>query len=193
MTPPPAVSIWMACLDHRGRLVEDVRAQVAVHDPSNAIVQYWNIHQPQHSEGRVVNLLFQLSDAPPIGQWTVRATAGDLTASQTFQLTDKRLGSGLITPHNELSNPPEDNTGALLVEPHFVQLDFSPRTASVVRQGSPFAGEVDPSSHPLLFPSYPDAGHFLSSWWLERPREASPWVWTCWTSTDPHSTAKPST
>lgn len=146
------VSIWLACRDHHGRLITEagINAQVAAHDPSNAIVQYWNVALSSTGSG-IKNLQLRLSDAPPLGVWTVRASAGDQTASQTFELVDA-INDSVASAASavDASHPSPTVSTVLIVEPHFVELNFSPRTASSIRQGSPFVGEVKKRSSILV-------------------------------------------
>jgi len=133
--------------------------QVAAHDPNNVIVQYWNaprlmIQQQTNNHAAaaavnpgIKNLVFQLSDAPPLGQWTVRATSGGLTASQNFQLVTKEdeQNFGKRTTRNRTDADGNAKETPLLmsaVESHFVELNFSPRTVSSIRPGSPIVREV---------------------------------------------------
>jgi hypothetical protein len=160
------VSIWLACLDQHGQIiagadpergpsrteqsaagVHDVASsvQVAAHDPNNVIVHYWSVSLVGSG---LKNLLFQLSDLPQqTGMWTIRATAGGLTAAQSFRLVQPGVGQHEQQEHQSeslknLSEDEEDIDPSPMIESHFVELDFSPRTVSVIQQGSPFAGEV---------------------------------------------------
>jgi hypothetical protein len=79
--------------------------------------------------------------------WTIRATAGGLTAAQSFRLVQPGVGQHEQQEHQSeslknLSEDEEDIDPSPMIESHFVELDFSPRTVSVIQQGSPFAGEV---------------------------------------------------
>ena len=154
------VSIWLACLDQHGQIIagadpergpsrteqaaamHDVASsvQVAAHDPNNVIVHYWSVSLVGSG---LKNLLFQLSDLPQrTGMWTIRATAGGLTAAQSFRLI-RAVPQHQSEPD---ANATEAEEKAIdpspMIESHFVELDFSPRTASLIQQGSPFAGEV---------------------------------------------------
>ncbi len=115
--------------------------QVAAHDPNNVIVQYWSVSLVGSG---LKNLLFQLSDLPQkTGTWTIRATAGGLTATQSFHLVE--AGSQQQQQRSEeKTNSTEDEAQdtSPMIESHFVELDFSPRTATLIQPGSPFAGEV---------------------------------------------------
>lgn len=155
------VSIWIACLDQHGQIMaaadpergrteqvatHDVASsvQVAAHDPNNVIVHYWSVSLVG-SHG-LKNLLFQLSDLPQqTGMWTIRATAGGLTAAQSFRLVDvghqHQSKSDPAKNLNQREDRVEDTSP--MVESHFVELEFSPRTASMIEQGAPFAGEVN--------------------------------------------------
>ncbi len=160
------MSIWLACLDQHGQIiagadpergpsrteqsaagVHDVASsvQVAAHDPNNVIVHYWSVSLVGSG---LKNLLFQLSDLPQqTGMWTIRATAGGLTAAQSFRLVQPGVGQHEQQEHQSeslknLSEDEEDIDPSPMIESHFVELDFSPRTVSVIQQGSPFAGEV---------------------------------------------------
>jgi hypothetical protein len=155
------VSIWLACLDQHGQIIagadpergpsrteqaaamHDVASsvQVAAHDPNNVIVHYWSVSLVGSG---LKNLLFQLSDLPQqTGMWTIRATAGGLTAAQSFRLIRRQHQSRQQQTDRNATEPEEKPIDpSPMVESHFVELDFSPRTASVIQQGSPFAGEV---------------------------------------------------
>lgn len=115
--------------------------QVAAHDPNNVIVQYWSVSLVGSG---LKNLLFHLSDLPQrTGTWTIRATAGGMTATQSFRLIQTGQQHGTTLKKLDNNSTEEKTTDPLMmVESHFVELDFSPRTANVIRQGSPFAGEV---------------------------------------------------
>ena len=139
------VAVWLACVDHGGRLVApssarlaaDVGVQVAVHDPNNVIVRYWSVPFSSFASN-MENLSFHLSGEPLLtGDWTVRASVGDVTAVESFRVTNQDH----VEP--ETVDPPvEPADQSLSIESHFVELSFSPRTASVIQQGAPFAGEV---------------------------------------------------
>lgn len=153
------MSIWLACLDQHGQIMaaadpergssrteqvamHDVASsvQVAAHDPNNVIVHYWSVSLVGSG---LKNLLFQLSDLPQqTGMWTIRATAGGLTAAQSFRLIE--VGHQHQSDPAKNSNQREDTADATpMVESHFVELDFSPRTVTSIQQGTPFAGEVN--------------------------------------------------
>lgn len=145
------MSIWLACLDQHGQIMAGSDpdhgpslsgiqgVQVAVHDPNNVIVQYWSVSLVGSG---LKNLLFHLSGLPQqMGTWTIRATAGGMTAIQSFNLMV--AASGDRRPANAESNTTTENSDSLIgVESHFVELDFSPRTATTIQLGCPFAGEV---------------------------------------------------
>ncbi|XP_057381255.1 uncharacterized protein LOC130703811 [Daphnia carinata] len=159
--PDDVVSIWLACLDQHGQIMaasdpergpsrteqvamHDVASsvQVAAHDPNNIIVHYWSVSLVGSG---LKNLLFQLSDLPQqTGMWTIRATAGGLTAAQSFRLVEvgrqHQSKSEPVKNVNQREDRVEDTSA--MVESHFVELEFSPRTASTIEQGAPFAGEL---------------------------------------------------
>ncbi len=162
---PSTVSIWISCLDHRGRLLmtdECPGVQVAIHDPNNIIVQYWNDamapnnrhHQQQQQQQQPFkNLLFQLSNHPAAAteerqavQWTVRASVAgqDLMVTCNFKVVDDLSAHEIVT--TVIQPPPTAaepfDSSVMMVESHFVELDFSPRTASTIHPQSPLAGEV---------------------------------------------------
>ncbi|XP_046454359.1 C3 and PZP-like alpha-2-macroglobulin domain-containing protein 8 isoform X2 [Daphnia pulex] len=158
--PDDVVSIWLACLDQHGQIIagadpergpsrteqaaamHDVASsvQVAAHDPNNVIVHYWSVSLVGSG---LKNLLFQLSDLPQqTGMWTIRATAGGLTAAQSFRLIRRQHQSRQQMDRNATEPEEKPIDPSPMVESHFVELDFSPRTASVIQQGSPFAGEL---------------------------------------------------
>ena len=181
------VSIWLACLDQHGQIMagrdrassstpsgtHDAASsvQVAAHDPNNIIVQYWSVSLVGSG---LKNLLFQLSDLPQQpGTWTIRATAGGVTAAQTFSVLEvghdhhrQRRADHPSQQGNKMeedsaesatngaaeSSDREDKVSypSSMVESHFVELDFSPRTATSIQQGSPFAGEVRSSTYTLI-------------------------------------------
>ena len=144
------VTIWLACLDQHGQIMvgsdpdqgpsKGIQAvQVAVHDPNNVIVQYWSVSLVGSG---LKNLLFHLSGPPQqMGTWTIRATAGGITATQSFRLM---TAASRDTPPASLtrSNRKDNQDLLMVVESHFVELDFSPRTANIIQLGCPFAGEV---------------------------------------------------
>ena len=163
------VSIWISCLDHRGRLLmtdECPGVQVAIHDPNNVIVQYWNDamapnnrhdqQQQQKQQQPFKNLLFQLSNHPAAAaateeaqgvQWTVRASVAngqDLMVTCNFKVVDDLSAhenvTNVIQPAPTAAEP--FDSSVMMVESHFVELDFSPRTASTIHPRSPLAGEV---------------------------------------------------
>ena len=149
------VSIWLACLDQHGQIMtggdEDPErggqsgrsvdvVQVAAHDPNNVIVQYWSVSLVGSG---LKNLLFQLSDLPQqTGTWTIRATAGGLTATQSFHLVEAGNQQRSAIKTSTSSSSQVQDVASPMIESHFVELDFSPRTATLIQQGFPFAGEV---------------------------------------------------
>ena len=149
------VSIWLACLDQHGQIMtggdEDPErggqsarsvdvVQVAAHDPNNVIVQYWSVSLVGSG---LKNLLFQLSDLPQqTGTWTIRATAGGLTATQSFHLVEAGNQQRSAIKNSTSSSSQVQDVASPMIESHFVELDFSPRTATLIQQGFPFAGEV---------------------------------------------------
>ena len=121
-----------------GRSVDVV--QVAAHDPNNVIVQYWSVSLVGSG---LKNLLFQLSDLPQqTGTWTIRATAGGLTATQSFHLVEAGNQQRSAIKNSTSSSSQVQDVASPMIESHFVELDFSPRTATLIQQGFPFAGEV---------------------------------------------------
>lgn len=147
------VSIWLACLDQHGQIMAGSdpergpsrkepaasSVQVAAHDPNNVIVQYWSVSLVGSG---LKNLLFHLSDLPQrTGTWTIRATAGGMTATQSFHLIEAgQQRYNAVTSSNLTEDKPADPL--MMAESHFVELDFSPRTANTIQPGVPFAGEV---------------------------------------------------
>ena len=137
------VSIWLAGLDYSGRMQTDRQVRVCVLDPRNTTVQCW--HKSLLWTG-LNNFLFELSDQPPEGRWTVQVTIDLLTVHRQFDVavrTDVDSVQAAASPPKPEPEPePEAALLATGAESHFVELNFSRRTALLVRPGSPFAGEV---------------------------------------------------
>ena len=113
----------------------------------------FDVQQRQQQRQPFKNLLFQLSNhliASAVGQqqqqWTVRASVSgqDLMVASTFQVVavvPQSIENDVVVAPGSVTQLPFDSS-VMMVESHFVELDFSPRTASMIQPNCPFAGEV---------------------------------------------------
>lgn len=139
------VSIWLGAMDHHGHMeASGHQVHVAVRDPGNVTVKYW--HHRLLWPG-LTNFLFELSDRPPSGMWTVHVTLVDTAYSEEQRhqrrvsfavLEDDRIDHISDADDAEASN----STAVYAAESHFVELNFSRRTALYFQPHLPFAGEV---------------------------------------------------
>ena len=139
-----AVSVWVGALDCHTRMLTDVKIQLVVLDPNNVTVKTWTTLLVWPG---LKNLLFELSDRPESGVWTVRAAATvagvDSTASHHFRGSAEPVD--VAAPSDPKGSDDADASRAastLMVSSHYVELNFSPRTVSLVKQGASFSGEV---------------------------------------------------
>jgi len=140
-----AVSIWLGAMDHHGHMeASGHQVHVSVRDPGNVTVKYW--HHRLLWPG-LTNFLFELSERPANGMWTVHVSLADAAYADERrherQVSFAVLADDHIYPVGDADDAEVSNSTAVYAaESHFVELNFSPRTAVHFQPHLPFAGEV---------------------------------------------------
>ena len=136
-------------MDHHGRMeTSGHQVHVSVRDPGNVTVKYW--HHRLLWPG-LTNFLFELSDRPPTGLWSVhvalkghrRRVSFSVVAAEDADLPTADVPTAVTSPRAKTPDAQTNSTSAVYAaESHFVELNFSRRTAVHFVPHLPFAGEV---------------------------------------------------